>query len=99
MFPEIPLSRTVAQRRLSFLASRRSMAEMERLLHRFLVAELTRLDDAECQRMEGLLVHPDADLLDWLVGIKPCPSEVDAEALLMLARHASEYHAEMCLAP
>ncbi|MBF0628226.1 MAG: succinate dehydrogenase assembly factor 2 [Magnetococcales bacterium] len=88
--PEIPVPRTALQRRLVHLASRRSMAEMERILHRFLVNELTILDEVQCQVWIGLLDHADADLLDWMAGIKPLPDGVDPTILSQLSVHARE---------
>ncbi|MBF0439966.1 MAG: succinate dehydrogenase assembly factor 2 [Magnetococcales bacterium] len=90
LFPQAPLPQTRAQRRFSYLASRRSMAEMERVLHRFLSRELTNMEDAECLRMEAVLQHSDADLLDWMTGIKPVPGDVDGDALARLALYARE---------
>ncbi|MBF0271546.1 MAG: succinate dehydrogenase assembly factor 2 [Magnetococcales bacterium] len=89
-FPEVPMARSSAQRRLVYLASRRAMAEMERILHRFLVRELTELDDGQCQRLESLLNRADADLMDWMAGLKPMPDDLEADLLARLMVHSRE---------
>ncbi len=94
MFPQAPLPLTLAQRKLAYLANRRAMAEMERLLYRFLVAELITLTDAECLQLETLLLYDDADLLDWMAGLKPKPPEVSADSLARLFCHAQEPHVQ-----
>lgn len=91
MFPQAPVPQTPAQRKLAYVAGRRSMAEMERLLYRFMVEELTDLNDEVCGRMEVLLHYPDADLLDWIAGLKTKPVEVDGEALARLGRYVREF--------
>ena len=64
-----------------FLAERRSMAEMEQLLTRFLAERLHLLEDEECRRIIVLLQYADADLLDWLSGVKEPQEGVDREVL------------------
>lgn len=66
---------TPLQKQLAFVASRRSMAEMEQILDRFLKAEWQHLDDDQCRRLLQLLACPDADLLEWLSGITPPPRD------------------------
>ncbi|MBF0340413.1 MAG: succinate dehydrogenase assembly factor 2 [Magnetococcales bacterium] len=90
LFPEVPLPRTLAQRHLVHAASRRPMVEMERVLHRFLVAELIGLDDFDCERMIALLDNADADLLDWMAGVKPLPEDLEVDALSRLLIHARD---------
>ncbi|MBF0191155.1 MAG: succinate dehydrogenase assembly factor 2 [Magnetococcales bacterium] len=84
------MARTPAQRRLVYLASRRAMAEMERVLHRFLRDELTELDDGQCQRLESLLNRSDADLMDWMAGLKPVPEDLETDLLARLVSHSRE---------
>ncbi len=68
-------------KRLAFLADRRSMAEMEQILARFLADRLHGLEGDACQRVIDLLQQSDADLLDWLSGLKEPPVAVDREVL------------------
>ncbi len=73
-----------ALRKLAFIASRRSMAEMEVILDRFLQARRAELDEAACERLLILLQRADADLYDWLSGISEPSPGVDREALSWL---------------
>lgn len=72
------------QRRLAFVASRRSMREMEELLARFLGQRLPHLDDSTCATLLSLLQEADADLLDWLGGVTPPPARVGPDLLDLL---------------
>ena len=65
------------------------MAEMEQLLTRFLAERLDSLEGEECRRIIALLHYADADLLDWLSGIKEPQAGVDREALRWISRHCS----------
>ena len=73
------------RRKLVYVASRRSMAEMEVVLGRFLKAKRADLDDVACERLLTLLQFPDAELYDWLSGILTIPPEVDQEVLFWLS--------------
>ncbi|MBF0141049.1 MAG: succinate dehydrogenase assembly factor 2 [Magnetococcales bacterium] len=77
--PDGPLS--PKQKAFMFRALRRSMAEVERIMQRFVSSELASLDDDTCDRLLVLLDHSDADLLDWLTGVKPPPASVNREDL------------------
>lgn len=91
MIPEIPdVSWRPKQKVLLFRALRRSMAEVERIMQRFIARELVHLDDHACDRFLAILDHPDADLLDWITGIKPPPVSVDLEDIKSLGRHKRE---------
>ncbi|MBF0446641.1 MAG: succinate dehydrogenase assembly factor 2 [Magnetococcales bacterium] len=78
------------QKQLFFYASRRSMSEMERILERFIVSQLQKLDDDACTRLLALLQQPDPDLLDWITGVVPPPATLDREALGWITRFRSE---------
>lgn len=87
MIPEIPdVGLSPRQKILLFRALRRSMSEVERIMQRFMAQELARMDDAACDRFMALLAFPDADLLDWLGGIKTPPAVVD-RAILERLQH------------
>lgn len=88
--PELPVPQTELQRRLVYMATRRSMVEMEQVLHGFLVSAWEELDDSLCLRLIGLLEHSDPDLFDWLGGLQPLPNDVDAVILKRLAAQAQK---------
>lgn len=73
------------RKQLIFQAEIRSMAEMERILSRFLREHLPLLSDEACQRLLRLLQCSDLDLLAWLSGLQEPPTEVDREALGWIA--------------
>jgi succinate dehydrogenase flavin-adding protein (antitoxin of CptAB toxin-antitoxin module) len=81
---------TALQKQLFFQASRRSMAEVERILARFIDSELQTLDDEACQRVLAFLDQPDPDILDWITGLTIPPAVVDGEVLSWLIRFRSE---------
>ncbi|MBF0176939.1 MAG: succinate dehydrogenase assembly factor 2 [Magnetococcales bacterium] len=71
------------RRRLVFLASRRSMLDVEELLRRHL--DLEQLDMTECLALEKILQFPDNDILDWLSGVQVPPPEVNRDVLSRLS--------------
>lgn len=79
------------QRRLRFLAERRSMREMEDMLTSYLSPRLKTLAEVDCQRLIALLGEADLDLWDWIQGNQPIPAQVDAvllqEIILALTKH------------
>ena len=78
------------RRRLTFLASRRGMREMETVLETFLEEQAPKLDDAACLRVIKMISDtPDADLWEWITGVIPPPEEVDREVLAWLTPSSS----------
>ncbi|MBF0358560.1 MAG: succinate dehydrogenase assembly factor 2 [Magnetococcales bacterium] len=86
--PTGPLS--PLQKQLFFQSARRSMAEVERVLARFMASELEKLDDTACEKVLTFLNHPDPDILDWLTGVTQPPATVDMEVISMLIVFRSE---------
>lgn len=82
------------RRQLLFLADRRSMAEMEQILARFLKERLSHLEEEACRRIMALLQQTDADLLDWLPGLKEPPEGVDREVLGWISPYCSRSRSE-----
>ena len=54
---------------------RRGLLELDLWLHRFAEVGLDTLSDEECSAFEALLDEADADLLAWLEGRVPPPSD------------------------
>ena len=65
------------KRRLAFLASRRSLLELDLLFTTFLKHYLPALDHRGCRHFSRLLTYPDLEIIDWITGIKPLPAEID----------------------
>lgn len=78
------------QKAVLFRALRRTMSEVERIMQRFVAQELVHMDDAACDRFSALLNQSDADLWDWLTGIKTPPASVDLEDLRRLEHYRRE---------
>jgi succinate dehydrogenase flavin-adding protein (antitoxin of CptAB toxin-antitoxin module) len=72
------------RRRLTFLASRRSMREVEQLLCHFVEQHLPIADRATCCHFSRLLSCEDADLIDWLLGMRPPPEDIDPALIRQL---------------
>ena len=53
--------------------SRRGLLELDILLGRFWAEGGEDLDDTDARRLATLLAMPDNDLLDLVMGRKPCP--------------------------
>ncbi|MBF0603890.1 MAG: succinate dehydrogenase assembly factor 2 [Nitrospirae bacterium] len=78
------------QKAVLFRAMRRTMSEVERIMQRFIAQELVHMDDVACDRFSELLNQSDADLWDWLTGIKTPPVSVNREDLHRLERYRRE---------
>ncbi len=66
------------------------MAEMERILGRFLAEQRPHLTAEICQRLLLLLQHSDLDLLDWLSGLAEPPEGVDRALLSWIGRSVEQ---------
>jgi succinate dehydrogenase flavin-adding protein (antitoxin of CptAB toxin-antitoxin module) len=86
--PDGPI--TPLQKQLFFQASRRSMAEVERILARFLGAQLLTLDDESCRRVLNFLNQSDPDILDWITGVSEAGEDIDKEVIDWLIQFRSE---------
>ncbi|MEO5364435.1 MAG: succinate dehydrogenase assembly factor 2 [Magnetococcus sp. DMHC-8] len=73
------------RKQLVFLAERRSMAEVEQILSRFVAQRLAGLADDACRRVILLLQQTDLDLLEWLSGQREPPEGIDREVLDWIA--------------
>jgi antitoxin CptB len=61
------------QRRLRWRC-RRGLLEVDLLLQRFAASALHTLSVEEGRGLEALIEHPDAVILEWLLGREPAPS-------------------------
>jgi antitoxin CptB len=65
------------RRRILFRARRRGLREMDIALGTFADARLAGLSEDEVAEFERWLELPDPDILAWLTGEAPTPSEFD----------------------
>jgi antitoxin CptB len=66
----MPLSKE--RERLSWRC-RRGLLELDLILARFSERHLTELDAKELSALDTLLIYPDNELLDFVMGRKTCP--------------------------
>lgn len=67
------------RRRLLFRSWHRGMREMDLLMGQFADAHLIGFSDQELDLFEALSENQDQELLSWIDGSKPVPSEFDHE--------------------
>lgn len=65
----------VRRRRTHFRAWHRGMREMDLILGRFADAAIADLSEGELDAFEALMEEQDRDLLAWLTGETPLPSD------------------------
>ena len=78
------------RRRLLFRCWHRGIREMDLVLGRFADAQLTSLNDAELDELEGWLDIPDQQMFAWVNGAEPTPAELETA----LFRRLREFHNE-----
>jgi len=66
--------------------------EMDLILGTFAERHLDVMTDAQLDRYDALILTPDLDLYDWIVGRKPVPPEYDHDIMKLLQEF--EFHAE-----
>lgn len=84
-------SNSPLKKKMIYMAARRAMPEVERILERFLSDRLDHMDDKACERVINFLHHQtDIDLLNWLFGIEQPHEGVDKEILAWFSEYRSE---------
>jgi antitoxin CptB len=79
--PESGGSSEARRKRLLFRAQRRGFKEVDLIFGTFAAAELARMDEAELDQFEALLVAPDQDVYAWLRGHEAAPVAHDTPVL------------------
>ena len=72
---------SMRRRRLRYRAWHRGTKEMDLVLGPFADAHLEGLGTPELDRLETLMDEEDTDLLKWVMGQEPVPSDIDDELL------------------
>jgi antitoxin CptB len=67
----------IRRKKLQFRSWHRGTRELDLILGPFADAAIETLDAAELDDYERLLDLQDSDLMDWVMGAKPLPSELD----------------------
>jgi antitoxin CptB len=69
------------KRRLRFRVWHRGLREVDLILGRFADARLPVMNDADLAAFEALLETPDQEVLGWVLGELPIPTERDTPFL------------------
>ena len=85
----MPESPDIRRKRLLFRSRQRGMLETSLLLRAFAERHLAELDDGQLDRFEVLLDANDNDLLDWVVGAKAVPANIDGSLLDLIKNFRS----------
>ena len=72
---------SMRRRRLRYRAWHRGTKEMDLVLGPFADAHLEGYGPPELDRLEALMDEEDTDLLKWVMGQEPVPSDADAALL------------------
>jgi antitoxin CptB len=72
------------RKRILFRAWHRGMREMDLIMGRFAESTLAAMTDPELDDFELLIEAPDRDLLAWITGREPTPSNYDTGAFRAL---------------
>ncbi len=78
----------VRRRKLLFRSWHRGTREMDLIMGRFADAWLSCFGEQDLDEFERLVDTPDPDLLVWIVGSEPIPSDRDSRML----RHLRAFH-------
>jgi antitoxin CptB len=76
------------RRRLLFRSWHRGIREMDLIFGRFADAHIGDFNDTELDQYERLIEMPDPDLLNWVTGASPTPTDHDTA----LFRRLCEFH-------
>jgi antitoxin CptB len=71
----------IRRRRLRYRAWHRGTKEMDLVLGPFADAHLEGFGGPELDRLETLMDEEDTDLLKWVMGQEPVPTDADADLL------------------
>ena len=79
---EKPPGQTYMRRKkLQFRSWHRGTRELDLIFGPFADAAIETLDEAELDDYERLLNLEDCDLMDWVLGARPLPPEIDSPLL------------------
>lgn len=71
----------IRRKKLLFRSWHRGTRELDLIFGSFADAAIETLDDMELDDYERLLNLQDSDLMDWLLGARPLPPEIDSPLL------------------
>lgn len=75
------MSDTIRRKKLVFRSWHRGTRELDLIFGPFAEAAIETLDEAGLDDYERLLNLQDSDLMDWMLGARPVPPEIDSPLL------------------
>ncbi|MEX0758404.1 MAG: succinate dehydrogenase assembly factor 2 [Tistlia sp.] len=87
---EAPESLEVRRKRLRFRSWHRGTREMDLLVGSFADRHLAGFDSGQLDRYEALLLEPDPDLYNWMIGAAEPPGALDHDVMKLL--RSFKYH-------
>lgn len=78
---EKPSLTAVRRKKLTFRSWHRGTRELDLIFGPFADAAIETLDAHELEDYERLLNLQDSDLMDWVLGARPVPPEIDSPLL------------------
>jgi antitoxin CptB len=79
------------RRRILFRAWHRGIREMDLVLGQFADAEIADLPEAELDALEQIMDEQDADLIRWVIGAEPVPSQLDGPLFARIASYRPDF--------
>ena len=73
-----PCATHIRRKKLQFRSWHRGTRELDLIFGPFADAAIETLDEAGLDDYERLLNLQDGDLMDWVLGARPLPSEIDS---------------------
>lgn len=79
------------RKRILFRAWHRGIREMDLILGQFADDEIATLGDAELDELERVMANEDADLVKWITGELPVPSEFQTPLFARIASYRPDF--------
>ncbi len=79
------------RRRILFRAWHRGIREMDLVLGQFADAEIADLPENELDALEEIMNEQDADLIRWVIGAEPVPSQFDGPLFTKIASYRPDF--------
>ena len=75
------------RKRVLFRSVRRGTKESDAVIGGFAERFLAALDEGQLARLEALIECPDQDVLAWVAGARPAPTEHDNDVLALMKEY------------
>jgi antitoxin CptB len=79
------------RKRILFRAWHRGIREMDLILGQFADDEISNLSDAQLDELEIIMDEEDADLVNWITGLKPVPEHYQTPLFEKIASYRPDF--------